>query len=233
MRVSSHDIDINGNARPSLVLRYMQEAANQQLYNIGPSNEQLREEGKAYVLCRVGVSNPLPLRAYDEIEASSWACESRLTSFIRCGSITRGGETAAELYSVWALVDINDHHLNRVDETVVNYDKDEPVELPFNVRFHIPKDIELSFAEHRHIGYADVDLNRHMNNTNYPDMLVNCIRDMNGRRVESFVINYIHEAPYGEKISIYTAEKDGDRFFRTVNEDGTTGVEARFTLTDC
>ena len=232
MRVSAHDIDLNGNVRPSLILRYMQEAANQQLHNLGPSNEDLRAGGKAFILCRVGVHNPVPLHAYDEITVETWACPSKLTSFTRCARIYRRDELVAEMMTVWALVDLSDRRLCRVEELKLNFDTEEPLELPFAIRLRLPKELELSAVSKRHIGYGDCDLNCHMNNTNYPDMLASCIDGIENKRVESFVISYIHEAPYDKDVSILMGSDGNDYFFSTQNEDGSVGVEARFTVSD-
>jgi hypothetical protein len=69
-----------------------------------------------------------------------------------------------------------------------------------------------------------------MNNTNYPDMLASCIDGIENKRVESFVISYIHEAPYDKDVSILMGSDGNDYYFSTQNEDGSVGVEARFTV---
>lgn len=60
-RINTHDCDPAGFVRASLVLRYMQETANLQMKNLGPTNEQLRDEGRAFLLSRINMSlyNPL------------------------------------------------------------------------------------------------------------------------------------------------------------------------------
>ena len=50
IKVSPHDTDINTVVSASSLIRYMQDAANSQLHNLGPSNEDLRADGKAFIL---------------------------------------------------------------------------------------------------------------------------------------------------------------------------------------
>ena len=125
--INTHDCDPMGNVRASLVLRYMQETANMQMKHLGPSNEQLRQEGKAFLLSRINMSLYHPLRAGDEIESATWGCESRGVSFNRCYQIRRGSEVIAEAASVWGLVGIEDHKLYRVDEVELGFGIDEPL----------------------------------------------------------------------------------------------------------
>lgn len=232
-RVSAHDTDFNEVARPSSVLRYMQEEANMQLHTFGPSNEELRERFNCtYILSRVGVAIYLPLRAYDEIDAESWACESHLTSFNRCGRIMLGDRVAVEMTSVWALCDLTDRHLLKVSDTYTNYGTDEPISPPsLPARLRIPRELELLPVGERVIRRSDVDYNRHMNNTFYPDMLMD-YAEIGESFISSFSINFAGEAALGERITVLSA-RDGDRlYFRTVKENGKTGAEAEFTVTD-
>jgi len=233
--VSAHDVDFTDTARLSSVLRYMQEAANRQLHNIGPSNEELRSKyGRTFIVSRIGVAIYIPLHSYDEIVAQSWACESRLTSFVRCGRIFLGdenGPVAAELTSVWALVDINDHHLCRIEDAHGNYGTDEPISPPsLPSRLRLPKDLVFEEAGKRRIVYSDADINMHMNNTVYPDMLMDYSGGLTSGDVDAFSINYISEAAIGDEITVFSCKKDKELYFKTLKSDGNVGIEALFKL---
>ena len=228
--INTHDCDPMGNVRASLVLRYMQETANMQMKHLGPSNEQLRQEGKAFLLSRINMSLYHPLRAGDEIESATWGCESRGVSFNRCYQIRRGSEVIAEAASVWGLVGIEDHKLYRVDEVELGFGIDEPLELDSPRRVHIPRDMNLSLVGERPIVYSDLDANCHMNNTNYPDMLCDFVPDMIGRRVISLGVSFANEARLGEILKVYMAESDGTYYFRTLRQDGLTNIEAVMLL---
>lgn len=229
-RINTHDCDPAGFVRASLVLRYMQETANLQMKNLGPTNEQLRDEGRAFLLSRINMSLYNPLYAGDEIEVSSWGCESRGVSFNRCYQIRRGHEIMAEASSVWGLVGIEDHKLYRIEDIKLGFGTDEPLELDAPKRVHIPRELNLALVGERTIVYSDLDYNNHMNNTNYPDMLCDFVPDMVGRRVASLGISFAHEARLGEVLKVYMTESEDMYYFRTVRSDGQINVEAIMTL---
>lgn len=228
--VSPHDTDINGIVRPSPVLRYLQETANLQLHNLGPSNEYLREKGMAFILSRISMRLYAPLFPYDKISVQSWACESRLSSFYRCGRIFRGKEMITELMSVWALVDTADRHIYKTSAITVPFETDEMLNPEIFLKIRIPRETEFIQTGERRIGYGDADINFHMNNTNYPDMFCDAAGDMTGRRVTSLSINFFAEAQLGEKIKILTANDGETYYYRTTKEDGTVGAEAIFEI---
>ena len=230
-KVNNHDTDLNNIVSLTGILRYMQDAANCQMEQEGPSYTELFNKGLAFVLSRIKVSIYHPIYAHDEIEVSTWACESSGVSFNRCYSIKRNGEIMAEAYSIWALVDTNAHRLVRVSDFEGDYGQDSPVELDMAKRFRLPSDINLTLVGERCVEYQDVDLNRHINNTRYGDILCGYVPEIFGSRVIQFEINYISEAPLFETIKVYMAKGDeGTYFFRTVRDGGKTNVEAEMMI---
>lgn len=231
-RVNSHDTDVNCIASASATLRYFQETANLQLLKLGPSNEQLREDGKAFILSKFSMSVYKPLYAYDEISVETWACESKGASFTRCGQLLRDGMIAAEIISVWALVDIKSRRLCCVNEVEFNFGTDELLELDLPPRFRIPRELSLTLVGERTVVYSDLDLNRHMNNTKYPDMLCDFVQGMEHRRVIGLSANFLNESSFNETLKVYSTESDDAVYFRTIKEDGSIGIEAEMLLED-
>jgi len=227
-RINTHDTDFNRVASASGVLRYMQDASNYHMEGESPSYNELFDAGYAFVLSRIRLNILEPLYSHDQITAETWACESRGASFNRCYSILKDGRTVAEAMTVWGLLDLNTRRLCRVDSVELNYSMDELLDI--DARFRIPRDTELiPVGEHR-VGYGEVDINRHLNNTYYPDMYCDFIPEMDGKRVVSIAIAFLSEAPLGERLKICMAKVDGVYYFRSVKEDGTTNAEAEILL---
>ena len=230
-RVNANDLDVNNIVSASNLLRYMQDAANSQMEEDKPSYIELVKQGYAFVLSRIRVSSYAPLYSHEHIEVQSWACESRGVQYNRCYRILRDGVIVAEAVSVWALVSIADRKPHRVSEFNFAYRQDEMLELDLPPRFRIPEDVPLSLVGEKTIEYADIDLNGHMNNTHYPDILCSYIgADMRGQRVISLGISFLSEAPLGETLKFYTGQNDGVHYVRTVRENGQTNVEAEIIL---
>ena len=226
-KTNTHDTDMNGIVSLTGIMRYMQDTANCQMEGEGPSYDELFSNGKAFVLSRFCLSVYRPLHGHDKIESQTWACPSQGASFNRCYSISKDGVIAAEASSVWALVDTETHRLCRVSDFENNYCSDAPRELDMPLRFRIPPEIQLSLVGERTVEYGDVDMNRHMNNTRYGDILCGHLPSMDKKRIIKIEINYRTEAPLGECLKIYMGDAgDGTYYFRTVRADGKINIEA-------
>ena len=110
----------------------------------------------------------------------------------------------------------------------------DPLELP--IRFRIPSDAQFEEAASHTVRYSEIDCNRHMNNTNYPDMLCNRIPEMEKKEVKEFCINFLSEAPYNESIKIFRYEEKsedntGIYYFKTLKDDK-ENIEARIVTRD-
>ena len=231
--VNSHDTDRCGNLRPSVALRYFHEAANLQFEASHPTLDELRyEEHKAFLLSRASLTMLRPLRAFEEIDAVTWSGGGKAASFYRCGEIFAGGEVVAKLVSVWALMDLQAGRLCRVKDTSLGIaDLEEyPLEIPAS--FRIPEEAHLAEVGERTVRNSDIDINMHMNNTNYPDMFCDYIPGIENKKVLSFAITYHKEAKLGEKLTVYHGVLDGVEYLRTVRSDGCVNAEARFVTED-
>ncbi len=229
--VNSHDTDLNGNLRPSIALRYIHEAAHKQFEVFPPNFEEMRQkERKAFLLSRVAMEIDCPLHEFEEIEAHTWASGGKAATFYRSGELFRGGERVAKLVSLWALVDIDTRRLLRVKDTVLGMEilEEYPLEIPGHVRF--PDGLSWEEVGSRRVMYSDTDLNCHMNNTNYPDMMCDFIPDIEKSFVKGFSIGYLHEAKLGETVSVMHACNGDTHYIRTLLPDGRVNAEGIFTL---
>ncbi|MBQ4353914.1 MAG: hypothetical protein IJC71_03375 [Clostridia bacterium] len=226
-KVNANDVDCNNIVSASNLLKYMQDAANCAMEADGPSYDELFSRGYSFILSRIRLSSYAPIHSHEKLEVSSWACESRGLQFNRCYQILRDGTIVAEAVSVWALVGVQDRKLHRVNELDLHYRTDDMLELDMPARFKIPEDVNLRLVGERTVEYADIDMNGHMNNTRYPDILCSHLDEgMQGQRVISMGISFISEAPLGETLKIYTGQSDGVYYIRTLRSDGSVNVEA-------
>ena len=225
----AHDTDADGFLRPSAVLRYMQTAVNLQMHSSSPSNDELRSRGQAFVLMRMAFECFQPIKAYQELYAQTWALQSRGFSFGRCYEILKEGQALARAQSVWALIDIESKKPLPVSAFEAGFEIDEPFEDPLPLRISMPEESLFIPVGHHRVSYAETDVNCHMNNTCYPDMLVDFL-SLEGKRVHTITLNFCREAKRNENLTIHHAEKDGVHFFRTYREDGLVNIEAAVTI---
>ena len=226
--VDVHDVDYNGIAKTSSIMKYIQTAAQYQLTESGMSYDSLKKNNRAFILSRVKLEVLRPLRAYAPLTAITYPCESRGYSFLRCYALESDGEIVARAISVWALIDTESHALVRVND----FDLGLPT-LPKNdlvlAQMKLPSNL-IDVGGYG-VHYGDVDQNRHMNNTKYPDMYSNFL-PLQGRMIRSITINYSSEAQMGEKLRVQRGEEGGIIYFRTVRGDGRINSEAQIELCD-
>ncbi len=226
LTVDIHDVDYNGVARMSSLMKYIQSAAQTQLTGNGMSYDELRSMHRAFILSRIKIEFTESVMAYDKVTAVTYPCESRGYSFFRCYALEKNGRTIGRAVSVWALIDTESRSLVKVNNFDLGLETHEPLDLSLS-RFTLPS-VMAEVGKYT-VSYGDLDQNNHMNNTRYPDMYSNFL-PLDGKRIGTISINYLNEAPRGERLRVERAE-DGDIFyFRTYRQDGKVNTEAEIIL---
>ena len=229
-RINAHDIDFNGILSPTGYMRYLQDAANCQMEDDGPSYDELFGKGFAFVLSRIRIVFFAPVHTHENVTVSTWSCGGRAASYFRCYGMERDGVEIARAKSIWALCDFKNGKLVRFGDVETNYgeDAENDVDIPRRPEFAA----EPVILGTKTVMYGDVDQNRHMNNTRYADMLWNFLPGHENRRITSLDISYLNEAPLGCELDIYGAPSaDGEGYvFKTFRkEDGKVNVLAKIT----
>ena len=224
--VDGHDVDFNGVARASALMRYIQTAAQDQLTDNGMSYDQLKEKKRAFILSRIKMEISDTVREYEPLVAVTFPCESRGYSFLRCYKLMRGGQTIGRAVSIWAMIDTESRALVKVNDFDLPLKKYEPLDMALT-RITMPS--EMREVGKYTVSYGMLDRNRHMNNTRYPDVYATFM-PMDGMRIAEITINYSNEAPEGDILTVYRGEANGYYYFRTVRADGKTNSEAEIRL---
>ncbi len=229
-RVLYHDTNSNELVGISRIFKYLQETATSQMRGQRPSYNELLSQGKAFILSGIRVECYEPLSYGEKITVQTWGCDARGFTFPRSYRILRNDEVVCEANSTWALVDTRTKKLIKADEVKLNYTLDKPLELSSPVRIRIPSELQMSLVGEYTIRYTDTDINGHMNNTNYPDMLFNALPSPESKLVKSIAISYQNDAKTGDYLKLYMGKTDGKYYIRSVHEDGRVNVEAEIIV---
>ena len=226
IEVDIHDVDPNGVARLSSLMRYIQGAAQSQLTDSGKSYENLRDMKRAFILSRMKLEFCENVYAYEKLEAETFPCDSRGYTFLRCYLLKKDGRTIGRGVSAWALIDTESHALVPVRDFELGLETASPLDLSLT-RIAMPAELK-KMGEYT-VVYSDLDQNNHMNNTRYPDMYSNFL-PLSGKRINEITISYLNEATRGERLTIEGASV-GDRFYiRSIKENGKVNTEAELHL---
>ena len=228
LKVDIHDVDFNGIARTSSIMRYIQAAAQDQLTSRGMSYDELQKMNKAFLLSRIEIEINDELRAYDHLRSITFPANSRGFQFLRCYQLMRGEECVCRAVSAWALIDTKTKGLVRVNDFELGLETYDVLDMPME-RMIMPKNLE-EVGKYK-VTYSDTDQNKHMNNTRYPDVYANFL-PLEGKRISKISISYLREAPIGCELTVSRAIVDGVYYFRTILGDGLINSEARIFLSD-
>lgn len=232
MEVLAHDIDVNRFARPTSIVKYMQETVDRNLHTCHPTYEELLKKGLSFIVSRTALEVCRPLKEYENLEIETWATETRSATFPRSFIIKSDGEIVAKALTIWALIDINEKRFLKGSEfSTEGYGNGEQIELSVPTRFKIPSDVILSKCGEKRVMYSDIDRNLHMNNTKYFDMLFDYIPNREKVYLSSCIMNYVGEAPLDSNIEIFISKpvvENGEfiYYFKTVI-DGKTNIESK------
>ena len=144
----------------------------------------------------------------------------------RCYRLNVNGETAAEVFSSWALVRLADRSLVRVGEVQHTFEIEPPLELDLPLRVRMPQSDEFKLVGKRPVYFSDADVNGHMNNTKYLSMLSDFVPGIERRALRGINISYMTEAPYGDELSVFCKAEGNNFYFKTLRRDGKINCEA-------
>lgn len=226
-----HDTDASRKVRPSEILVYMQETANRQFVSAGRDLDGERDKvGVGFILSKIALDFHKPIFAYEDIEVETFTCESRGFSFNRGFRILQNGEEVARAASVWALVDLREGKLIKVNDYSVGFEN-EPIPVTDSpMRIKMPSADSFMSVGKRRIVYSDIDYNMHMNNTRYPNMLCDFMELADTERISGMTLSYLHEAALGDELEVLCARDESNYFFKTVGKDGKVCLEAMVRL---
>lgn len=208
--VRTNDFDCNDIMRPDAVLDYFQEMAGVSATASGVGFLDLKQKGYYWILMRVyfeHYGNPNPEAP---IMVASWPHPKGRIDFTRDYLIKDlDGNILYKGQSLWVVIDINTRRIVRTDN--INYNG-EHVDMK-NFADPIPKleyEVPLLYSKYDHVVVnADLDHNKHMNNSKYAEIIFNTL-DLNKKTViKNFEIQYINEAKLSDTISTYYFKEDG------------------------
>ena len=197
------DVDVNNNIKPTELIKCIQETANGQMNARKPSYFELFWDRKSFIITRFSLEIYEQIHQFDDIETRTWTAGERGVTFYRGYEVVRNGRCIARACGDWAVVDTEDGHLYKTKELdLSNYESGDKPELSISEKFRIPKDLEMEGCGVHHVMLSECDMNMHMNNTQYANILWNQIDGVLGKEITSFNIRFRAEAKFDSDIMI-------------------------------
>ena len=234
--IDSRDVDGKGVCKASALLGHLQEAATQAAEHGGFSREVItREHGAFWMLTRVWYRLERPLRWEEELTIRTWHRGGRGASSYRDFDLFVNDAPVGEAVSLWVLANAQTHKLVRMAgiEEFQGTDGGALCKTRLLNKVRMPPD--MTCAGTRSFRYSDLDVNGHVNNVRYADIVCDALHleRMGAERfVSSLQVGYQAECRVGETVDLTTGSDGGAQYVHGADGAGKTRFDAMLTLSD-
>ena len=219
--IGSNDINANLELRMSSLFRIVQEVIMHDTNEKGIGSKELMKDDILWVITRVDVKIDRLPKYEEKLTAYTYAGKYMQMFYPRYFRLVdKEGNVVISLSSIWAIIDKNTRR-----PILKCPFADKLVEEHFDDELPLPSKIEIKEAdlvETRKIHYSDVDLNNHLNNTRYIE-LIDDIHDSKFHQehpTKRLTLNYLKEIKENSVVEI-KANKENPEFVEVI-VDGTT-----------
>lgn len=231
--VAQYECDFNSCLKVGDLMRQVQQISTDHCDFLGIDEKRYQETHTAFLMAKVSVE------MYEKIPV-----RSRLTMVTRPSQAVRAvyyrytsiyneeGREVASVDSRWVLVDTETKKILRHAPETLN--------LPFMDMPYREHEMEIQRCrEAPRVGkeratYSRTDLNRHMNNTVYADILCDYLPAglLEKHQIKKLVVNYHREIPQDEEVEILLQQREENPkvFYSCGQVDGKMCFEAQITL---
>ncbi|WP_253290782.1 acyl-[acyl-carrier-protein] thioesterase [Pseudoflavonifractor sp. MSJ-37] len=233
--IDTRDTDPFGQCRPSALLGILQEAATEAAVALKLSREEMLERYNCFwMLARIWYRLERPIYWNETVTIKTWHRGGKAASVYRDFDLYVGDDWVGEAVSTWVLADQDTHKLMRLSE-VKEFEDTTGGDLCKDRRLgklRLPEGMAL--AEERTLHYSDADINRHVNNSHYADVICDALhleRLGEGKFVSSLQVSYLAECFPGETLRIDTGEAEGLWYVHGSDREGMSRFDGTLGLT--
>lgn len=204
-KVHTYDVDLNDNLKISSIFKYMQDIAASHALELNTSYYDLVDKDLMWVISRAKLEILKYPTFGDKLKIRTWVKGIDKAFVLRDFIIYDiNDNVVAKATTCWLLITISS---KRPQRPKIVMDK-MPIVSDEYALFNIPsKILESSTADLVYnylISYSNIDINQHVNNTNYIDILLNSFEEemFSKHTIVTFQINFLSECTYGNSLSI-------------------------------
>ena len=203
-KITTHDVDFHNRVTPNTVLGFMEEVATNHGKEIGFGYEKSHEHGFFWMLRTVKYDFIYVPKLDDYIEMKTWIVGINGLKVLRRFEFKKNNQIIGQGYNYWLMADIRKRKpiIHNYVKTIINQltilDKDM---FKLN-KVKIPND--MNFVYQKLVMNSDLDLNLHVNNAKYADVIFNAlpIDLLDKQEILSFQIDYLKETKLNDKLDI-------------------------------
>ncbi len=206
--IRAYEIDFQNELKLNAVFNIMQEAASSHAESMGLGFEDLKKNDLAWVLSWASIRLEKTAIFGEKIRITTWPKTKYKLFSIRDFRITDAQDnTIALATTAWLLINPRTKKITSLNELPENisYQPQMSAIDAYPEKIAISDDKELAYS--KIIRYTDIDINGHVNNTKYVELLLDCfpLEKFRSERIREATIRFSSESFEGDTIHVYTA----------------------------
>lgn len=224
-KVKAFDVDSNNRIKVSTVFDYFQDAASNHAEQLNFGYEDLLPKKLFWVLSWAKIEFSRFPGFMDEVKIQTWGkMQHKLYSMRDFLLIAKEDEIICRATTGWLLLDLKTLRPKILDQEFPDvihwYEKSALTDLPGK----FPLVDEKSKVYTQKIKYSDIDLNQHVNNAKYVELLLDCYESdfHKNHFMKSITVSFMSETKYGERLELSKGIenlKEDIHFIEAVNLD--------------
>jgi medium-chain acyl-[acyl-carrier-protein] hydrolase len=230
--VSSHETDFKNNLSLHNLFGLLQESAYQHVKILNIGWKDLHNKKLAWIISKMKLEIiKLPVWEQD-VRIRTWSSGTDGIISNRCWEVTdMKNNIIVSGTSDWLIINENTRRITRIDKDLINNHKLDRG-LGNDALKKLPKSDECIKISEINARNSEIDINRHVNNTNYIKWITDSqeIRFLNSHRAKDIEINYLKEILAGDKVEILKSKEDfnSDKYYVSVNENDAARIKIKW-----
>lgn len=226
------DFDRYAHLLPSSILDVFQDVAGVNAEQVpGMTWKELSDAGLFWVVTRIKYEVVETPALHEQVIARTWPLAPTRLGFQRDYTIRKlDGSLLVKCSSDWILMDYKTRSFASARD-FYNGPDDFSEEKVFDkklrkIKTFEPEDEGTQFD----VSFVDIDINGHVNNSKYPNFVLNALNLAEGETIKTFQIDYRHELRPGDKVTIHSKKEGNIITSLGMNPEGDCMFETQIEL---
>ena len=211
-KVGYSETDCGGLCRISALMGFMQDAAGRHCDMLGFSRDLLiANYGGFWMIVRLRIVLNKPIPVGSRLELQTWHRGSRGVLWYRDFVFFLDGQPVGKATTAWVIAACGTRRILRPTHMPEIQAKAYPERTTGEELSRIRMPADLYPVGQRTVFYSDLDVNRHLNNIKYADILCDVLHleHFEGSYISDCRINYLEECVSGNILTLWTGEEEG------------------------
>ena len=228
--VALSDTDFNGNIKPSAVMGYCQNIANEHAVMLGLGYDDMLAKNLTWAMIRMSFKILKSPKIGETLIIHTFPEKPKTLDVSRSYYVyNTAGETVITASAKWCVLDVNAQKISRIGSLFEKYTEADYIPYqPFDDA--TPKiqalEADLAIEDAFTVQITDLDQYLHMNNARYGDIILNAcgMKALKENNISRIDINFMSQLFIGDRYEVYKAQKDNITFIEARKADADTIV---------